>query len=67
MKEFKGGNINDRDRWFGIEIEPDFKEFKRWYHKYYKPKHGGKDITSRKEALDILDIFRSMKYHKTEK
>jgi hypothetical protein len=50
MNPFRGGKIRRRDRWYGLEDEPDFDQFRDWWHREGKEAHGGNDLGSRSEA-----------------
>lgn len=56
--KFRGGRITQRDKWYGLEKQPDFNNFKRWWEKYAKKffKGGGKDA-SREQVLDAYEEF----------
>jgi hypothetical protein len=55
--QFRGGRQARRDRWYGLEDEPDFHEFRRWWHRRGKDAAGGTDLKSRKEALYAYDTW----------
>lgn len=52
---FRGGKKRQRDRWYGADQKPDFKDFKRWYHRTAKKNRSGRDIRSREEVEDLYD------------
>ena len=52
---FRGGSQGLRDRWYGLAKEPDFSDFKRWYHRVEKPRAGNRDLESADEARAVYD------------
>ena len=52
---FRGGSQRRRDRWFGIDKQPDFDDFERWWHRRGKRLYGGEDIRDPEQAKEIYD------------
>lgn len=48
---FRGGAQTRRDRWYGLDHQPDFDAFRRWWHRIGKEEAGGQDLASREQAL----------------
>jgi hypothetical protein len=54
-RQFRGGRQEQRDRWFGLEEKPDFRNFRHWWHRRGKDEAGGSDIVDRSEAERAYD------------
>jgi len=52
---FGGGRQSRRDRWYGLEERADFADFRRWWHRVGKGRHGGTDIADAQEARERYD------------
>lgn len=53
---FRGGRLQKRDRWYGLESKDDFDEFRRWWHRKGKTTYGeGKDLPGREAAEDMYE------------
>ena len=52
---FRGGSQRRRDRWFGIDKQPDFDDFERWWHRRGKRLYDGENIRDRDQAKEIYD------------
>jgi len=58
--KFKGGKINKRDRWYGLEGKKDFDIFKRYWHRRGKKEFGGRDFENRQEAEEAYKGWESI-------
>ena len=56
----RGGSQGRRDRWYGVAKEPDFSDFKRWFHRVEKPRTGDRDLESVDEARTVYDEWVSL-------
>ena len=54
-ERFRGGSQRRRDRWFGINKQPDFDDFERWWHRRGKRLYGGENIRDREQAKESYD------------
>jgi len=50
----RGGKMMQRDRWGTVRGQPDFKDFKRYYHRVLKRTYGSRDLTNQ-EQEDIYE------------
>jgi hypothetical protein len=50
----RGGSKKQRDRWYGLETQEGFADFRRWWHREGKHAEMGKDIADAPEARRIF-------------
>jgi hypothetical protein len=48
----RGGKIRRRDSFHGLEGRPGFEDFRRWWHRVGKRRHGDIDIQDAPEAQE---------------
>jgi hypothetical protein len=48
----RGGKIRRRDSFYGLERRPGFEDFRRWWHRVGKRRHGDIDIQDAPEARE---------------
>lgn len=56
-KNFRGGKKNKRDRWYGVQRNADFDDFKKWFHRTHK-KSLRRDVGSREEMEEIYNDWK---------